>query len=55
MAAMGEAVAVNGLVLYLLSGDTVRPWIFFILTIIHYTFTMAKLRRVREDISQLSK
>jgi hypothetical protein len=53
IAAMGEACAVNGLILYLLSGDMTRPWIFFILTLVHYTITMAKLRRVREDVGQM--
>ena len=55
LAAIGEACAVNGLVLYLMSGDTTRPWIFFMLTIAHYTVVMGKLRRVREDVGQLSK
>jgi cation transport ATPase len=54
MAALGEACAVNGLILYLLSGDATRPWIFFILTLVHYTITMAKLRRVHEDVGQMS-
>ena len=55
VAAIGEACAVNGLVLYLLSGDTMRPWIFIIITIAHYTITMGKLRRAREDMEQLSR
>jgi hypothetical protein len=55
VAAIGEACSINGLVLYLLSGDSTRPWIFFVMTITHYTITMAKLRRTREDIEQLSK
>ena len=54
MAALGEACAVNGLILYLLSGDTTRPWIFFILTLVHYTITMSKLRRVRDDVGQMA-
>ena len=55
MSAMGEAIGIYGLVLYLLSGDSVRPWIFFILCIIHYTITMSVLRRVRFNIEQLSQ
>lgn len=55
LAALGEACAVNGLVLYLISGDVTRPWIFFIITIAHYTTIMGKLRRVREDIGHLSQ
>jgi hypothetical protein len=55
MSAMGEAIAIYGLVLYLLSGDMVRPWIFFILGAIHYSITMSTLRRVRSDIEQLSQ
>lgn len=55
VAAIGEACAVNGLVLYLLSGDTTRPFIFLIIAIAHYTITMGKLRRVREDMEQLSQ
>jgi hypothetical protein len=55
VAAIGEAFSINGLVLYLLSGDSTRSWIFFVMTIIHYTITMAKLRRTRDDIEQLSK
>jgi len=55
MSAMGEAIALNGLILYLLSGDTMRPWIFFILTVIHYSITMSKLRRIREDVGQMIK
>jgi hypothetical protein len=55
VAAIGEACSINGLVLYLMSGDASRPWIFFVMTIAHYTITMAKLRRTREDIEQLSR
>ncbi|HGJ66776.1 TPA: hypothetical protein ENS27_15550 [bacterium] len=55
LAAIGEACAINGLVLYLISGDQTRPWIFFLITIAHYTVVMGKLRRVREDVEQLLK
>ena len=55
MSAMGEAIAIYGLVLYLLSGDMVRPWIFFVLSAFHYAITMSTLRRVRSDVEQLSK
>ncbi len=55
MSAMGEAIAIYGLILYLLSGDMVRPWIFFILGAVHYSITMSILRRVRSDIEQLSQ
>jgi hypothetical protein len=55
MSAMGEAIAIYGLVLYLLSGDMVRPWIFFILGAFHYSITMSTLRRARSDIDQLSQ
>ncbi|MDQ1318563.1 MAG: hypothetical protein QG588_2225 [Candidatus Poribacteria bacterium] len=55
MSAMGEAIAIYGLVLYLLSGDMVRPWIFFVLSAFHYAITMSMLRRVRSDIEQLSQ
>lgn len=53
MSAMGETIAIYGLVLYLLSGDSVRPWIFFVLCAVHYSITMSVLRRVRSDIEQL--
>jgi hypothetical protein len=55
MSAMGEAIAIYGLVLYLLSGDMVRPWIFFVLSAFHYSITMSTLRRVRTDVEQLSQ
>ncbi len=53
MSALGETIALNGLIFFLLSGDVIRPWIFFILTVIHYSITMSKLRRVREDVGQM--
>jgi len=55
MSAMGEAIAIYGLIIYLLSGDMVRPWIFFITCAVHYSITMSTLRRVRSDIKQLSQ
>ncbi|MGB9597688.1 MAG: hypothetical protein ACPL7B_15500, partial [Candidatus Poribacteria bacterium] len=53
MSALGETIALNGLIFYILSGDTIRPWVFFVLTVIHYSITMSKLRKIREDVGQM--
>ena len=50
MAALGEVCAIYGLILYLLTGDANRPIVFFILSIIHYPLTMARLNKAREEI-----
>lgn len=55
MAAMGEACAIYGLVLYFLTGDTNRPIVFFVLSIIHYPLTMARLNRAREEIGKKAR
>jgi hypothetical protein len=55
MAAVGEACAMYGLLLYFLSGDSTRPWIFLALGAIHYTLTMARLGKAREDLQHLSR
>lgn len=55
MAAMGEACAIYGLVLYFLSGDTARPMIFFVVSIIHYPITMTRLNKAREEIDKLAR
>jgi hypothetical protein len=52
MAAMGEACAIYGLIIHMVSDDPVRPWIFLGLSISHYPLTMAKLSRVRGDIER---
>ena len=53
MAAMGEACAIYGLVLYFLSGDTTRPIIFFVLSILHYPVTMARVNKARAEVQKL--
>ncbi len=55
MAVIGEACAVYGLLLYFLSGDGTRPWIFFALSAGHYPLTMAKLKKARADVERLSR
>ena len=55
MAAMGEACAIYGLVLYFLSGNYTFPFIFFALSAIHYPVTMTRLNKAREDIEKLSR
>jgi len=55
MAVVGEACAMYGLLLYFLSGDSTRPWIFLALGAIHYTMTMARLKKSREDLQHLSR
>ena len=55
MAAMGEACALYGLVIYFLTGDTSRPLIFFVLSILHYPVTMTKVTRARETIEKLAR
>jgi DMSO reductase anchor subunit len=55
MAVMGDACAVFGLVLYILSGDSTRPWIFLALGVVHYPLIMMKLRKARDDFEHLSR
>jgi hypothetical protein len=55
MAAMGEACAVYGLVLYMLSGNHTYPFVFFAFSILHYPLTMSRLNKAQENINQLSK
>ncbi len=52
MSAMGEAIGVFGLILFLITGDTVRPWFFFGLCGFHYVGTMMKLKSVREELDR---
>lgn len=53
MAAMGEACAVLGLVIYFISGNAVYPFVFFALSAIHYLLTVARLNKARKSIEQL--
>ena len=55
MAAMGEACAIFGLILYLQSGDVIRPWIFFALSALHYPITMTRLTKACAEIKNLSR
>jgi len=55
MAAIGEACALYGLALYLLSGDTLRPFIFIAASGVHYLMTVSKLKTARADIERLSR
>ena len=55
VAAIGEACAIYGLVLYFLSGDTTRPIIFFVLSILHYPVTMMRVSKAREEVEKLSR
>ena len=55
VAAIGEACAIYGLVLYFLSGDTTRPIIFFVLSILHYPVTMMRVGKAREEVEKLSR
>jgi hypothetical protein len=55
MAALGEVSAIYGLIFYFLSGDSIRPWVFIALSVVHYALTMMKLRGAREDIDRLSQ
>ena len=55
MAVMAEACAIYGLVLYFLSGDTTRPIVFFVLSILHYPVTMMRVNKAREEIEKLSR
>jgi hypothetical protein len=52
-AAMGEAIGLYGFVLYLLTGDTLRPWFFFGLMGFHYMATMMKLRALQTELERL--
>ena len=54
MAAVGEMCAMYGLALYFLSGDAIRPWIFFASGAFHYPLTMIKFYKAKEDIKRLS-
>ncbi len=53
MAALGESCGIFGLVLYLMTGDTTRPWFFFGLSLFHYAATRMKLRAVRAKLADL--
>ncbi len=53
MAAIGEACAVYGVVLYFLSGDLIRPLILLALSVIHFPLTMMRLSKAREAIERL--
>ena len=53
MAAFGESCAVYGLILYLLTGDTTRPWLFIGLSAVHYAWNMARLRLARVQIAAI--
>lgn len=55
MAAIAEACALYGLVLYFLSGDTTRPVVFFVLSILHYPVTMMRVNKAREEVEKLSR
>jgi hypothetical protein len=55
MAAIGESIAIYGLVLYFLSGHSTHPFIFFTLSAIHYPFTIRKINKARDDIEKLSR
>ncbi len=52
MSAMGEAIGVFGLVLFLTTGDVTRPWFFFGLSGFHYVGTMMKLKSIREELDR---
>lgn len=53
MAALGESSAVYGLLLYFISGDTQRPWIFFIIALAHVGWVWARFNRARTIAERL--
>lgn len=55
LSALGEASGVFGLVLYMLSGDTTRPWAFFGLCAVHYALTLMRYNAAATEVQGLSR
>lgn len=54
MAALGEAVALYGLVIYLVTGSPTHPWYFFLLSGLHYMVTMRVTGDAKAVVEEMS-